>query len=406
MSTVVPDADLVDLEPVVRRVVAARVPAADVDDLAQETMARIAAARARLAPDTLPAYAVVTARNVVASSYRGEARRRRLGHRLADARAPEAADESALVGEEAEALRIALNRVRPEDRRLLTAHHVGGTPTAQLATGLGVSGLAVRLRLARARAELRVEYVLALRRCRLPTPACRPVLIALSSGDRRSQDRLDAASHLLECPVCSELADPITARRRPVAAIGAFLAGWWARLGRGGHVGVAAGTTAAVVVASVVAATTLRGGGQTDAAPVRSTASPTTAAPTTAAPTTAGAPPRLSVGGRAVPSDPARLRAQAGRVQATAVPVLAVPADEGFWVAADGGGRVWVQLTVPGESRPAIRPGSTVTFVGALVAHDAAFPARVGVDDAEGAGELARQGRHIEVAADAVQVRD
>ena len=38
-----------------------------------------------------------------------------------------------------------------------------------------------------------------------PTDRCRPVLLALSSGDRRRQREVDAARHLLECELCARL---------------------------------------------------------------------------------------------------------------------------------------------------------------------------------------------------------
>ena len=60
--------DVTALMPVVRRVIAARVgshPAAD--DLVQETLVRVLAALPRIAPEMLEAYAIVTARNVVAT---------------------------------------------------------------------------------------------------------------------------------------------------------------------------------------------------------------------------------------------------------------------------------------------------------------------------------------------------
>lgn len=70
---------------------------------------------------------------------------------------------------------------------------------AQVAANLGTSAGAVGARLARARARLRVEHVLALRRTRLTTPACRGVLEAVSLGDRRHQRTLGAGAHLLSC---------------------------------------------------------------------------------------------------------------------------------------------------------------------------------------------------------------
>ncbi len=84
-------------------------------------------------------------------------------------------------------------------------------------------------------------------------------------------------------------------------------------------------------------------------------------------------------------------------VTGTAVQVLTVPADEGFWVGTSDTERVWVQLTgQAGESPYQVREGDTVDFTGTVVAHDAGFAGQVGVDDAEGAGQLTSQAQHIE----------
>ncbi|TFV86176.1 hypothetical protein [Blastococcus sp. CT_GayMR16] len=104
-------------------------------------------------------------------------------------------------------------------------------------------------------------------------------------------------------------------------------------------------------------------------------------------------------------ADPAAaLGALAGQpVTGTGVRVLSVPADEGFWVGTSDQQRVWVQLTGEvGESPYQVTEGDTVDFEGTVVAHDAAFAAGVGVDDAEGAGQLTSQGSHLEVAKSAV----
>ena len=90
--------------------------------------------------------------------------------------------------------------------------------TETLAAEGGTSKGAVAMRLARARAGLRVEFVVAFRRVDLPTSRCRPVLLALSAGDRRRQHELGAAAHLLRCSTCAELARPVTERRRGIAA--------------------------------------------------------------------------------------------------------------------------------------------------------------------------------------------
>jgi hypothetical protein len=65
----------------------------------------------------------------------------------------------------------------------------------------------------------RLEYLLALRRVKLPTPRCRPVLLALSTGDKRRQAATHSSTHLLHCPTCASLSDPLLRRRRPLAAL-------------------------------------------------------------------------------------------------------------------------------------------------------------------------------------------
>jgi len=44
------------------------------------------------------------------------------------------------------------------------------------------------------------------------TDRCRPVLFAVSSGDRRRQREVDAARHLLECELCEKLSQPLLKR--------------------------------------------------------------------------------------------------------------------------------------------------------------------------------------------------
>src|SRR4029450_7475336 len=64
--------EILDLLPVVRRVIAARVRDPHlVDDLVQETLTRIMTVRSRVEDGTLVPYAIVTARNLVASPMQG-----------------------------------------------------------------------------------------------------------------------------------------------------------------------------------------------------------------------------------------------------------------------------------------------------------------------------------------------
>jgi len=197
-----------DLVPVIRRVVAARVRnAAQVDDIVQETLSRVMAARSRVQGDTLAPYAVATARNLIASAAQREQRARQLAHLLAEPEDAEPRPEDEAVRRaDAALVNAALARLPQPDRELLLAHEVEGRDTAALAADRRSTPGAVAARLARTRARLRIEYLLAQRGADPPTDRCRPSLLALSSADRRRQAELDVAGHLLACDFCADLA--------------------------------------------------------------------------------------------------------------------------------------------------------------------------------------------------------
>jgi RNA polymerase sigma factor (sigma-70 family) len=201
-------ADVASLAPLIRRVVGRRLQGSQsVDDVVQETLARVLTARGRLNEDELAPYAVVTARNLVATLWQTEDRRRRHNHRLVQVDSPVPPDEQVVLGEESSTVNRALAQLSPRDRELLVAHEVEGADTAALARRWSLTRAAVAAQLARARAKLRVEYLVALEGVELPTTRCRPVLEALSASDRRRQRELNARDHLLRCPVCARLAE-------------------------------------------------------------------------------------------------------------------------------------------------------------------------------------------------------
>ncbi|MBA2558506.1 MAG: sigma-70 family RNA polymerase sigma factor, partial [Propionibacteriales bacterium] len=118
----------------VRRVVGARVANhAAADDLVQETLVRVLAASGRLKPGMLEPYAVVTARNLVASMWKEQDRHRRNQHRVVDFRPPAAPDEELLQREEQSAVTQALARLSEPERHTLLAHEVAGQDTRSLA---------------------------------------------------------------------------------------------------------------------------------------------------------------------------------------------------------------------------------------------------------------------------------
>jgi RNA polymerase sigma factor (sigma-70 family) len=213
--------DVLELAPLLRRVIAARVHDRHVvEDLVQETLTRVMAARERLEPRTLAPYAVVTARNLVRSLATSEDRSRRHAHRLIDVREPVLPEEEALRREENRAITTALGKLPQQDQEALVAHEVEGMDTATLAGSRDSTPGAVAAQLSRARAKLRVEYLLELEQAEPPTARCRPVLLALSAGDRRRQRDLDAGGHLLACSWCARLSEALLDRRRAASADG------------------------------------------------------------------------------------------------------------------------------------------------------------------------------------------
>jgi RNA polymerase sigma factor (sigma-70 family) len=213
--------DVVELVPLLRRVIGARVRDRHVvEDLVQETLTRVMAARRRLEPRTIAPYAVVTARNLTRSLATSEDRSRRHAHRLIDLREPVLPEEETLRREESRAITTALAKLPQQDQEALVAHEVEGTDTTTLAANRDSTPGAVAAQLSRARAKLRVEYLLELEQAEPPTARCRPVLLALSAGDRRRQRDLDAGGHLLACGWCARLSEPLLDRRRTAAVAG------------------------------------------------------------------------------------------------------------------------------------------------------------------------------------------
>ena len=400
--------ELLELVAPLRRYVATRVATRhDVEDVVQETLARVLDARYRLEEGTLLAYAFVVARNVITSAHRDRERARRHAPLLIDLREPERPDAQAAAGEDRRALGVALADLAPVQRDLLLAHDLHDEPLGDLALEHATNAPAVAAQLARIRAKLRLDYLLALNRTKLPTSRCRPVLLAVSAGDKRRQRALAAAPHLLHCDTCGRLSPPLLARQRALAGLLPWMPlgaahGRLVRLVRThpvstsiGTAAVAVGTTAAILAGS-------HGSGPAPA--VAPTAAPTAArvGAVTAAPAAIVA--LRSPRGPVVP-DRAHLSALVGdRVTATRVRVLSVPADEGFWVGTAEADRVWVQMSSRGESGVQVRRGQLLSFPATVRANSPTFGRTVGVSSAEGGAMLADQSAHLAVDAHRVTV--
>ena len=207
--------DLAEVTTMVRRVAGARLSDPHlVEDVVQETLAKLMASRSSLDPSALGPYAVVTARNLVTTHWRRDDTSRRHAHRLVDVASPPSPEDDLLLREESEAVAAALGRLSARERDGLLAHEVDGRGTAALAREWDTSPGAVAAQLNRARAKLRVEYLLHVNGGEAPTGRCRPVLMALSAGDGRRQRELDVGYHLLECDFCGRLSGPLLDRRQ------------------------------------------------------------------------------------------------------------------------------------------------------------------------------------------------
>lgn len=375
--------EIVELTPELRRVLSARVHDPQlVDDLVQEALARVLAARPRLGDRALAPYAVVVARNLVASLRRQELRDKRHAHRLIDLGSPEDPEESSLRREDERAVASALERLSRGERDMVISHEVMEVDTKTIATEHDSSPGAVATRLARLRARLRVDYLIALRRDDPPTAYCRPVLIAMSAGETRSQTRLGAGEHIMTCGFCAELSEPVLSRRRPAAVfIPAAVVGRFAgALGRffrnpAGKATIGAAAAGGVVIAALAVTQDRPPAPGPERGPVM-----------------AGAQRVLPLD-----SDGEVVRYVGRRVIATKALVESVPVDEGFWIGSARDNRIFVSLTGRAESRTRIRPGDAVSFSGSMVDHRRSFARRIGVDASEGAGQLTLQRAHVVV---------
>jgi RNA polymerase sigma factor (sigma-70 family) len=387
--------EVMAVEPVIRRVVAARAANhADIDDLVQDCLERLLVARERLAPEAVLPYAVVTARNLVSSHARTASRRAAAAPRVLDVAEPERPDDVLLAGEARAAMTAALARLSDQERRDILAYYSDGAPAgAQSRESRG----ALRVRMARTRAKLRLEYLLAFRHLELPSPACRTVLLAISAGDTRRQRELGAGQHLLDCATCATLSEPLDRRSVALTAIAVpgALAAWAAGKARAHPVptavSVAAGS-AAVAAAAVVGPQLAR---PAPAAPAHVQVSSTPAAIIS----------QLSVAGHAVSDAEAQrsLRPLIGRTAtATGVTVVAAVTRNGFWVGSSRG-QIWVQLA--GPLRPLrIRAGDRVRFTGTITGNPPSYPAQAGAHGSD-ATLLARQGAHLTVSTTRISVQ-
>ncbi|MDQ4145063.1 MAG: sigma-70 family RNA polymerase sigma factor [Actinomycetota bacterium] len=370
----VPNADIVDLAPVVRPVIRSRVADPETaEELVQETLTRVMEARPRLHDDRLVGYAIVTAKNLVRARASKEIVAERHAHQLLNLVQPEEPEAAVLRQEEQQAVKEAFGRLPPTDKMVLLEHDVKEKDHSTIAQESRSTPGNIAARLARARARLRLEYLLALRRISPPTGKCRSVLLAMATGDRRQQRALNVSQHLGQCSQCSALIEPLLRRRRglaalfPLAGAGGLLERLrnWTRTPGGQVTGVAAAT-------SILAASFL------------SSPCPATLAIDDDGPFPL---PRVS-----------DLGCYAGKtVQGEQVAVASVPSNEGFWIGSIEQEQIWVAIAITGESPNHILSGQRLSLRGQVVANPPDFIQRFGLSPEEGAERLGQAGYHVVV---------
>lgn len=399
-QTTAPSAhEVIAVEPVIRRVVAARAAnPADIDDLVQDCLERLLAARDRLAPEAVLPYAVVTARNLVSSHARNARRRAAVLQRIIDTSEPDRPEDVLLTEEARRAMTAALAQLSAQERSALLAYY---DDDSQAPAAPAQSRSALRVRMSRTRAKLRLEYLLAFRHLDLPSPQCRKVLLAVSGGDIRRQRELEAGQHLLDCQTCAVLSEPL--ERRSVAltalAVPVAVAVWVLRLARAHPVQTAA--SVAVGSAAIAAAVIL--GSKTPVRPAPAVPARVSSSPSPRP--TVRVISHLSIGGQPMSDTQAAqsIRSLVGdAADASGVNVVAAVTRNGFWIGSDQG-RLWVQLAGPLRLLR-IRAGDRVRFTGTVVGNPPSYPADAGVTNDGGAELLARQGAHLVVSTTKITV--
>jgi RNA polymerase sigma factor (sigma-70 family) len=389
--------DVVAIEPVIRRVVAARVTnPSDIDDLVQDSLERLLGAHGRLAPETVLPYGIVTARNVVTSHMRTAARRSTLAPLVADLREPDRPEDTVLAGEAHTAMETALNRLSPQERADILAYY-DAIPAPE--AGAREASGALRVRMARVRAKLRLEYLLAFRHAELPTEQCRRVLLAVSAGDTRRQRQLQAGQHLLNCPACATLSEPLSKRSAALTAF-AVPAGLLARLLAKARANPGAAGASAAAGTAAVATAVIVGSGVLSGAPAPTVHHPSA----TPVRTVESAPARiaeLSSGGQPITTRRTIRAAIGSHVDATGVTVQSVVTRNGMWIGTRAL-RVWVELVGPLKPLD-IATGDHLRFTGIVIGHGSSYAGQAGVRGQD-AALLNREGAHIDVKTTDVQV--
>ena len=382
----------------------------DRDDIVQETLIRLLRVRERLDDEVVGSYGFVTARNLVVSRRRAQSTASRRLPELLDPAQDETGEEYVERREREAALLAALAGLAEADRDVLVSHELHGEGTGSIAQRHGKRPAAIVTQLARLRARVRLDYLLALRRISLESTRCRAVLLAISAGDVRRQRETRAGEHLMTCPRCADLAAPLMTRRMWLAALSplglgaaTFAVRWWraqsmpAQAVQAGGATLAAATVTAVVLVSASRSSTQPPQSTQRGAPAALPLAAAEPVSSTVVPVRATWAPGFDAA------------AHEGRpVVLLRAPVQSVPADEGFWIGTGPNrtDRMWVQLHTSNaaESPAHVQTGDLVSGDARIVGNTPEFLRAYGPDAAHGGDQLRATGVHAVIDAPALTV--
>jgi hypothetical protein len=327
---------------------------------------------------------------------RTAARRSTLAPLVADLREPDRPEDTVLASEAQQAMETALNQLSAEERADILAYY-DAIPSPDV--GAREASGALRVRMARVRAKLRLEYLLAFRHAELPTEQCRRVLLAVSAGDTRRQRQLQAGQHLLNCPACATLSEPLSKRSAALTAF-AVPVGLLARLLTKARANPGAAGASAAAGTAAVATAIIVGSGVLSGAPAPAAHHPSA----TPVRTVESAPARiaeLSSGDQPITTQHTIRAAVGSHADATGVAVQSVVTRNGLWIGTRAL-RVWVELV--GPLKPLnIAAGDHLRFTGIVIGNGSLYASRAGVRGQD-AALLNREGAHIDVKTTDVQV--
>ena len=183
-----------------------------VEDITQESFARLLPILGRLGADARLPWLLVTANNLFTDQHRRASTARRNRSELIELNLQPAQPHQVFqMRQVTDAVRRVIDNLDQIDRSYFLSH-ADGVSVTDLAESVSTTPQALSARMYRTRARMRLDYLLAIDQVTLTDPLCRRVLLAFSAADRRKQKALGADDPLDRCSLCADLARRLIVR--------------------------------------------------------------------------------------------------------------------------------------------------------------------------------------------------